>query len=100
MTCDDEVMRIVRAESTPLFVSTGHGPCQVVRVTVAGGPPGAGAPAPAPVLVRAEGPGVTTRQPFRIENLPAGAEVTAERPVTVAGPHGPGSELGVTVIAE
>jgi alpha-mannosidase len=105
-------MRIVRAESTPLFVSTGHGPCQVVRVTVAGGAPGgsaehrgrgkqsADAPAPAPVLVRAEGPGVTTRQPFRIENLPAGAEVTAEVPVTVAAPYGPGSKLGVTVIAE
>ena len=42
-------MRIVRAESTPLFVSTGHGPCQVLRVTVAGGP------APGPVLVRAVG---------------------------------------------
>jgi hypothetical protein len=107
-------MRIVRAQSTPLFVSTDHGPCQVVRVTVAAGQPGGGgsaerggrgqhsadAPAPAPVLVRAEGPGVTTRQPFRIENLPAGAEVTAEVPVTIAAPHGPGSKLGVTVIAE
>jgi alpha-mannosidase len=108
VACDDEVMRIVRAESTPLFVSTGHGPCQVVRVTVASegaerpmqGKQGADAPAPAPVLVRAEGPGVTTRQPFRIENLPAGAEVTAEVPVAVAAPHGPGSKLGVTVIAE
>jgi len=95
-------MRIVRAESTPLFVSTGHGPCQVVRVTVAGGPPGGGgnAEAPGPVLVRAEGPRVTTQQPFFIENLPAGTEVTAEVPLTVAAPHGPGSKLGVTVIAE
>src|SRR6266851_4208891 len=133
-------MRIVRAESTPLFVSTGHGPCQVVRATLAGSPPGgsaerrgrgkqsgggsaerrgrgkqsgggsaerrgrgkqsADAPAPAPVLVRAEGPGVTTRQPFCVANLPAGAEVTAEVPVTIAAPHGPGSRLSVTVIAE
>src|SRR6266851_8592609 len=132
-------MRIVRAESTPLFVSTGHGPCQVVRATLAGSPPGgsaerrgrgkqsgggsaerrgrgkqsgggsaerrgrgkqsADAPAPAPVLVRAEGPGVTTRQPFCVANLPAGAEVTAEVPVTIAAPHGPGSRLSVTVIA-
>src|SRR5262245_41442350 len=60
----------------------------------------AGTPARAPVLVRAEGPGVTTRQPVSIENLPAGAEVTAEVPVTVAAPHGAGSKLGVTVIAE
>jgi alpha-mannosidase len=104
VACDDEVMRIVRAESTPLFVSTGHGPCQVVRVTVAGGPPGGDgsldAPAPTPALVRAEGPGVTTRQPFLIERLPASAEVTAEVPVTVAAPHGPGSKLGITVIAQ
>src|SRR6516162_2643436 len=89
-------MRIVRAESTPLFVATGHGPGQVMRVTVAS----TGASAPAPILVRAEGPGVTTRQPFIIENLPAGAELTAEVPLTVAAPHGPGSKLGVTVIAE
>src|SRR5215472_3714956 len=100
VTCDDEEMRIVQAQSTPLFVATGHGPRQVVRVTVAGGPPGVDAPTPAPVLVRVEGPGVTTRQPFRIENLPAGAEVTVEVPVTVAAPHGPGSRLSVTAIAE
>jgi alpha-mannosidase len=85
-------MRIVRAESTPLFVATGHGPCQVVRVTVAD--------VAAPVLVRAEGPGVTTQAPSLIERLPASAEVTAEVPVTVAAPHGPGSKLGITVIAE
>jgi len=93
-------MRIVRAESTPLFVSTRHGPCQVVRVTVAGRGGASDVPGPAPVLVWAEGPGVTTRQPFRIERLPADAEVTAEVPVTVAAPHGPGSKLGITVIAE
>ena len=89
-------MRIVRAESTPLFVATGHGPCQVMRVTVASN----GATVPAPILVRAEGPGVTTRQPLIMENLPAGGELTAEVPVTVAAPHGPGSKLGITVIAE
>jgi len=112
-------MRIVHAESTPLFVSTDTGPCQVVRVTVAGGPPGAGqppgggsaerggrgkqgadAPAPAPVTVRVEGPGVTTRQPFCIDDLPPGAERAAEVPVTIAAPHGAGSRLAVTVIAE
>jgi hypothetical protein len=42
MACDDEVMRIVRAQSTPLFTAAGPGPCQVVRVTLAGGPLGGG----------------------------------------------------------
>jgi alpha-mannosidase len=105
-------MRIVQAHATPLFTGTATQPHQIVRVTVAGEATerarsaGAGtaeradAPSPAPVLVRVEGPGVTTRQPFSIEDLPAGAERVAEVPVTVAAPHGPGSRLGVTVIAE
>src|SRR5215467_10283052 len=91
-------MRIVRAQSTPLFVSTERGPCQVVRVTVAGGPPDA--PAPADVNVRVEGPGVTTARPARIGELPPGATRAVEVPVTVAAPHGPGSRLSVTAIAE
>ena len=97
MTCDDEVMRIVQAQSTPLFVSTDRGPCQVVRVTVAGGPPGEGG---GPVHVRVEGPGVTTSRPAGIDEVPPGAERSVEVPVTVAAPHGPGSKLGVTAIAE
>ena len=100
MTCDDEVMRIVQAQSTPLFVSTERGPCQVVRVTVAGGPPGGSGPAPAPVHVRVEGPGVTTPRPTYIGELPPGAERAAEVPVTIAAPHGPGSRLSVRAIAE
>jgi hypothetical protein len=108
VTCDHEVMRIVQAQSTPLFVSTGRGPCQVVRVTVADGSAerggrdkqSTGGPAPAPVYVRVEGPGVTTPQPVRIDELPPGAERAVEVPVTIAAPHGPGSKLGVTVIAE
>jgi alpha-mannosidase len=100
MTCDDEVMRIVQAEATPLFVSTERGPCQVVRVTVAGGPPDAGEPSPAPVYVRVEGPGVTTQRPVRIGELPPGTARAVEVPVTVAAPHGPGSKLSVTAIAE
>src|SRR5215469_7569038 len=98
VTCDDEFMRIVQAQSTPLFVRTGRGPCQVVRVTVAGGPPGD--PTPAPVHVRVEGPGVTTPTPARIDELPPGEERAVEVPVTITAPHGPGSKLGVTVIAE
>jgi hypothetical protein len=93
-------MRIVQAQSTPLFVSTQNGPCQVVRVTVAGGPPDGTTDGAAPVQVRVEGPGVTTRQPFRIESPPPDAEQTCEVPVTVAAPHGPGSRLSATVIAE
>ncbi|HET7247182.1 MAG TPA: glycoside hydrolase, partial [Streptosporangiaceae bacterium] len=98
MTCDDVVMRIVHAQSTPLFAGTERGPCQVVRVTVAAGPPGARAAAP--VTVRVEGPGVTTPRPTRIDELPPGEERAVEVPVTVAAPHGPGSRLSVTAIAE
>jgi alpha-mannosidase len=90
-------MRIVQAQSTPLFISTDRGSCQVVRVTVAGGPPGESG---GPVHVRVEGPGVTTPRPARIDELPPGAERSVEVPVTVAAPHGPGSKLGVTAIAE
>src|SRR5258708_2364207 len=65
-----------------------------------GEPPGADAPAPAPVTVRVEGPGVTTRRPFVMENPPPGGDRTAEVAVTVAAPYRPGSRLGVTAIAE
>jgi alpha-mannosidase len=100
VACDDGVMRITQAVATPLFAGPATDPRQVVRVTVSGDAPGAGAPEAAPMAVRVEGPGVTTRQPFRIENLPPGAERVAEVPVSVAAPHGPGSRLPVTVIAE
>ena len=79
----------MQAQSTPLFAGTGRGPCQVVRVTVAGGPPGD--PTPAPVHVRVEGPGVTTPTPARIDELPPGEERAVEVPVTIAAPHGPGA---------
>ena len=94
--CDDEVMRIVQVHGTPLFTGTAAQPQQIVRVTIAA----PDAPPPGPVLVRVEGPGISTRQPFRIENLPPGAEQVAEVLVTVAAPHGPGSTLTVTAIAE
>src|SRR5262249_60515789 len=48
VACDDEGMRIVRAESTPLFVSTRNGPCQVGRAPLEGSPPGGGGGVPAP----------------------------------------------------
>src|SRR5215468_5151815 len=98
--CDDGVMRIVQVHATPLFTGTATQPHQIVRVTVAGADPGADAPTSGPVLVRVEGAGISTRQPFRIENLPPGAEQVAEVPVAVAAPHGPGSTLTVTAIAE
>ncbi len=89
-------MRIAGTHATPLFAGTATEPRQVVRVTVAG----PDAPTPGPVLVRVEGPGVTTRQPYRIENLPPGGEHVAEVPVSIAAPHGRGSRLSVTAIAE
>jgi alpha-mannosidase len=97
--CDDEVMRIVQVHATPLFTGTVTQPHQIVRVTVAGAE-GADAPASGPVLVWVVGPGISTRQPFRIEDLPPGTEQVAEVPVSVAAPHGPGSTLSVTAIAE
>jgi len=107
-------MRIVRADATPLFAGTGEGPRQIVRVTLADVPAAAAgsgtgatpAGAAAPVVVRVEGPGVTTRHPARIEPAPAAdgapgeAGLVAEVPITVAAPHGPGSTLRATVIAE
>jgi hypothetical protein len=85
-------MRITRAESPPLFAGPADRPAQVLQVTLAGLPAG-------PVLLRAEGAGVSTRQPLRITGGPA-AEQTVEVPVTVAAPHRPGSRLPVTVIAD
>ena len=91
-------MRIVQVHATPLFTGTAAQPEQIVRVTVAG--EAQATPIPAPVLVRVEGAGVTTRQPFSIESPPPGTERVAEVPVTIAAPHGPGSRLTVTAIAE
>ena len=103
-------MRITGAEPTVLFTGSAGNPLQVMRVMLAGEPgepggPGAAGAAgstggAAPVMVRVEGPGVTTPQALRIEGPEAGATAAAEVPVAVAAPHGPGSALPVTVIAE
>jgi len=87
-------MRITGAESTLLFTGTVGNPRQIMRVTVAD------LPSAGPVVVRAEGPGITTPQAFRIEDPEAGASGTAEVPVATAAPHGPGSMLPVRIIAE
>src|SRR5215469_12393886 len=92
--CDDGAMRITGAESTPLFTGTVGNPRQIMRVTVAD------LPSAGPIVVRAEGPGVTTPQAFRIEDPEAGAGCAAEVPVATAAPHGPGSTLPVRIIAE
>ncbi|HXZ74159.1 MAG TPA: hypothetical protein VEH31_25245, partial [Streptosporangiaceae bacterium] len=90
-------MRITGAEPTALFAGTPTRPLQIMRVTLAGGEPG---PAPGPAVVRVEGTGVSTPHPLRIDGPEPGAGRTAEVPVAVAAPHGPGSALPVTVIAE
>src|SRR5262249_23509437 len=92
--CDDGAMRITSAESTLLFAGQPGNPLQIMRITLAH------VPAAGPVVARAEGAGVGTRQPLRIAGLEPGATHTAELPVAVAAPHGPGSALPVTVIAE
>ncbi len=103
-------MRITSAEPTVLFAGTAGNPLQIVRVTIAadgsdtaGGRvsrAGARSGAVPPVTVRVEGPGVTTPQALRLEGLEPGATAPAEVPVAVAAPHGPGSSLPITVVAE
>src|SRR5437879_1290611 len=91
--CDHGAMRITGAESTFLFAGRTANPLQIMRVTLVGG-------SDSPVIVRVEGAGVTTPEALCIEDLEAGAAHTAEVPVAAAAPHGPGSALPVTVIAE
>ena len=87
-------MRISGAESTVLFTGSAASPLQIVRV-------GLSSPAPAgPVILRVEGAGVSTPAPLRIGELLPGREQVAEVGIRVAAPHGPGSRLPVTVIAE
>jgi alpha-mannosidase len=85
-------MRITAAEPTLLFAGPASQPLQIMRVTLV--PAAAG-----PVTVRVAGAGVRTPQPLRITGA-AGASLVAEVGVEVAAPHGPGSSLPVTVIAE
>jgi alpha-mannosidase len=93
-------MRITGAEPTALFAGTAAHPLQIMRVTLLGGNRDAASGQASPVVVRVEGAGVTTPDPLRIDGPEPGAIRTAEVPVTVAAPHGPGSILPVTAIAE
>ena len=93
-------MRITGAEPTVLFAGTAASPLQLMRVTLAGEDHEAAQGQASPVIVRIEGAGVSTPHPLRIERLERGATRTAEVPVAVAAPHGPGSTLPVLVIAE
>ena len=93
-------MRITGAEPTALFAGTAARSLQIMRVTLLGGHRDATPGQASPVVVRVEGAGVTTPDPLRIEGPEPGATRTAEVPVAVAVPHGPGSALPVTAIAE
>ena len=93
-------MRITGAEPTALFAGTAARPLQIMRVTLLGGNRDAAPGRASPVVVRVEGAGITTPDPLRIDGPEPGATRTAEVPVTVAAPHGPGSVLPVTAIAE
>jgi alpha-mannosidase len=93
-------MRIGSAVSTSLFAGTPQRPMQIVRVTLVNDRPGQAGEQAGPVLVRVEGPGVATPVPFGISGIAAGGHAEAQVPVLVAAPHGPGSRLPVTVIAE
>jgi alpha-mannosidase len=89
-------VRISSVESTGLFAGTARRPLQIIRVTVAGeGAGGAG-----DLMVRVEGPGVSTPFPAVTEGPAAGAEQAVQVGVEVAAPYQPGSVRQVTVIAE
>jgi len=83
-------MRITGVASTDKFAGTTARPLQIIQVTLADGPD--------PVLVRIEGPGVTTPGP-RAATGPGG-ELSAEVGVQIAAPYTAGSSRPVTVIAE
>jgi alpha-mannosidase len=93
-------MRVTGAEPTVLFAGTAASPLQIMRVTLVGEDHEAAQDRASPVVVRIEGAGVSTPHPLRIERLERGVTRTAEVPVAVAAPHGPGSTLPVLVIAE
>src|SRR6266516_2459626 len=93
-------MRITGAEPTVLFAGTAASPLQIMRVTLVGEDHEAAQDRASPVIVRIEGAGVSTPHPLRIDRLERGVTRTAEVPVAVAAPHGPGSTLPVLVIAE
>ncbi len=86
-------MRITGVASTDKFAGTTARPFQLIQVTLADTEPGA-----APVLVRIEGPGVTTPEPAAATE--PGGELSAEVGVQLAAPYTAGSPRQVTVIAE
>jgi alpha-mannosidase len=94
-------MRISHVASTDLFAGTVRRPLQLIRIMLADPGPAAGRPGDAGmVTVRVEGPGISTPRPVSVPAPEPGGERAAEVPVTVAAPHGPGSRLQATVIAE
>ena len=93
-------MRISSTVSTSLFVGTLQRPLQVVRVTLLGGQPAGTADEAGPIMIRVAGAGVATPVPCGIPGIAPGAQAEAEVAVAIAAPHGPGSRLPVTVIAE
>ncbi len=99
-SCNDKQMRIVRVESTDLFVGTVQRPRQVVRVTVVNEGPGMLAGPATAATVYMQGPGVRNDGPFGITGLSPGEERTFEVPVEVAAPSQPGSTRRVTVAVE
>jgi alpha-mannosidase len=90
-------MRITDVTSTDLFGGTMARPLAIVRVALAGDGPGGGG---GQVVVRVEGPAVSTPQPAVVPAPEPGQRREAEVGVEVAAPHAAGSPVQVTVIAE
>jgi alpha-mannosidase len=88
-------MRITGVASTDKFAGTTARPFQIIQVTLADA-------GPHPVLVRIEGPGVTTPEPSAADGPGSdpGGELSAEVGVQIAAPYTTGSSRAVLVIAE
>ena len=92
---DDEDMRITRVESTDLFTGSTGRALQVMRVTVEATE---ASEEGVTALLRIEGAGAGTPEPFGITLPEPGESRTGEVSVALTG--SPGVSLPVTVIAE
>src|ERR1700729_2952038 len=90
-------MRITDVTSTDLFGGTVARPLAIVRGGLEGDPPGG---EPGRVMVRVEGPAVSTPEPVVVTGPEPGQRREAEVGVEVAAPHAPGTPVQGTVIAE
>jgi alpha-mannosidase len=91
-------MRITGMESTHLFVGTAARPLQVIRVHLANDGPGQAGERDE-IMVRVDGPSVTTPVAANVTGLAPGAEAAVEVGVEIAAPAQHGSTRTVRAVA-